>query len=222
MMGALTPDSRSSLWDYLGRRFINLSYTEADTFNQRSKEFITSLFPRTEIYLSLLPPEARRLVGTVGDETQPALRMLERIGFVNRDHVDPFDGGPYLEAQRDEIPVVRSTFVRKLVAVRPKGRSQHAIVSAHGTHGFKATRSRVMVSADGVWMPADTVNVLSAKAGERIGITLIDSHGNALDAPGARGAAKPGARGTVTLPRPARGSATPRSAARTRRAGRRR
>jgi arginine N-succinyltransferase len=222
MMGALTPDSRSSLWDYLGRRFINLSYTEADTFNQRSKEFITSLFPRTEIYLSLLPPEARRLVGTVGDETQPALRMLERIGFVNRDHVDPFDGGPYLEAQRDEIPVVRSTFVRKLVAVRPKGRSQHAIVSAHGTHGFKATRSRVMVSADGVWMPADTVNALSAKAGERIGITLIDSHGNALDAPGARGAAKPGARGTVTTPRPARGSATPRSAARTRRAGRRR
>jgi hypothetical protein len=71
-------------------------------------------------------------------------------------------------------------------------------------------------------MPADTVNALSAKAGERIGITLIDSHGNALDAPGARGAAKPGARGTVTTPRPARGSATPRSAARTRRAGRRR
>jgi len=222
MMGALTPDSRSSLWDYLGRRFINLSYTEADTFNQRSKEFITSLFPRTEIYLSLLPPEARRLVGTVGDETQPALRMLERIGFVNRDHVDPFDGGPYLEAQRDEIPVVRNTFVRKLVTARPKGRSLHAIVSAHGTHGFKATRSRVMLAADGVWMPSDTATTISAKAGDRIGVTLIDSHGNAVDAPGARGAAKRGTRGAVTLPRPARGPATPMSASRNRRSGRRR
>ena len=222
MMGALTPDSRSSLWDYLGRRFINLSYTEADTFNQRSKEFITSLFPRTEIYLSLLPPEARRLVGTVGDETQPALRMLERIGFVNRDHVDPFDGGPYLEAQRDEIPVVRSTFARKLLGARPKGRSLQAIVSAHGTQGFKATRSKVMLSGEGVWLPSDTVAALSAKAGERIGVTLIDSHGNAVDAPGSRGAAKPGKRGAASRPRPARGAATPMSAAPARRAGRRR
>lgn len=222
MMGALTPDSRSSLWDYLGRRFINLSYTEADTFNQRSKEFITSLFPRTEIYLSLLPPEARRLVGTVGDETQPALRMLERIGFVNRDHVDPFDGGPYLEAQRDEIPVVRSTFARKLMSSRPKGRSLQAIVSAHGTQGFKATRSRVMLSGEGVWLPADTLAVLSAKVGERVGITLIDTHGNAVDAPGARGTAKSSKRGAVARPRPARGSATPMSAAPARRAGRRR
>ena len=222
MMGALTPDSRSSLWDYLGRRFINLSYTEADTFNQRSKEFITSLFPRTEIYLSLLPPEARRLVGTVGDETQPALRMLERIGFVNRDHVDPFDGGPYLEAQRDDIPVVRSTFARNLVSARPKGRSLHAIVSAHGTHGFKATRSRVMLSQDGVWLPSETVGALSAKVGDRVGITLIDAHGQAVDAPAARGAAKSGKRGAATRPRPGGGPSAPMSAAPARRAGRRR
>ena len=222
MMGALTPDSRSSLWDYLGRRFINLSYTEADTFNQRSKEFITSLFPRTEIYLSLLPPEARRLVGTVGDETQPALRMLERIGFVNRDHVDPFDGGPYLEAHRDEIPVVRSTFARKLLAARPKGRSLHAIVSAHGTHGFKATRSRIMLSGDGVWIPGDVASALSAKPGERIGVTLVDSQGNAIDAPGVGAGGKKSKRGTVARPRAVRGSATPMSAARARRAGRRR
>ncbi len=222
MMGALTPDSRSSLWDYLGRRFINLSYTEADTFNQRSKEFITSLFPRTEIYISLLPPEARRLVGTVGDETQPALRMLERNGFVNRDHVDPFDGGPYLEAQRDEIPVVRRTFARKLLAARPKGRSLQAIVSAHGTHGFKATRSRIMLSGEGVWVPGDVTAALSAKAGDRIGVTLIDSHGNAVDAPGAGVAGKKSKRGAVARPRAARGSATPMSATRERRVGRRR
>lgn len=222
MMGALTPDSRSSLWDYLGRRFINLSYTEADTFNQRSKEFITSLFPRTEIYISLLPPEARRLVGTVGDETQPALRMLERNGFVNRDHVDPFDGGPYLEAQRDEIPVVQRTFARKLLAARPKGRSLQAIVSAHGTHGFKATRSRIMLSGEGVWVPGDVTAALSAKAGDRIGVTLIDSHGNAVDAPGAGVAGKKSKRGAVARPRAARGSATPMSATRERRVGRRR
>jgi arginine N-succinyltransferase len=222
MMGALTPDSRSSLWDYLGRRFINLSYTEADTFNQRSKEFITSLFPRTEIYLSLLPPEARRLVGTVGDETVPALRMLERLGFVNKDHVDPFDGGPYLEAQRDEIPFVRATFVRKLLPARPKGRSVPAIVSAHGTQGFRATRSKAMLTADGIWLPSDTAAALAAAPGDRIGVTLLDAHGNAADPPGARRSGKPAKSATAARPRPAHGAATPLRTSRTRRAGRRR
>ena len=199
MMGALTPDSRSSLWDYLGRRFINLSYTEADTFNQRSKEFITSLFPRTEIYLSLLPPEARRLVGTVGDETLPALRMLERLGFSGKGSVDPFDGGPYLEAQRDEIPVVRATVARKLQAARPKGRAVPAIVSAHGTQGFRAARSRAVLGADGVWLPPETVEALGAKSGDRIGVTAVDSEGNAVES---AGAARPAGKGGRAARRP--------------------
>jgi hypothetical protein len=148
--------------------------------------------------------------------------MLERIGFVNRDHVDPFDGGPYLEAQRDEIPVVRSTFARKLVAARPKGRSLHAIVSAHGNQGFKATRSRVMLAGDGVWMPSDAVAVLSAKVGERIGVTLIDAQGNAVDPASPARVAKGRRGGAAARPRPARGSATPMGAAPVRRAGRRR
>ena len=127
----------------------------------------------------------------------------------------------YLEEQRDDIPVVRSTFARKLVAARPRGRSLHAIVSAHGNQGFKATRSKVMLAGDGVWMPPDAVAVLSAKVGERIGVTLIDAQGNAIDpASPARVAKRRG--GGAARPRPARGSAAPMGAAPVRRAGRRR
>src|SRR5688572_2383907 len=32
MAAPLTPDSRNTLWEYLGRRFINLEYAEADRF----------------------------------------------------------------------------------------------------------------------------------------------------------------------------------------------
>ena len=46
MMGPLTPDSGTLLWEYLGRRFINLSYKEADLFSSRSKEFLLSLWPK--------------------------------------------------------------------------------------------------------------------------------------------------------------------------------
>ncbi len=77
MMGPLTADSRNVFWESVGRRFINLSFAEADLFCQRSKEFMTALFPKHEIYVSLLPPEARNMIGKVGVETEPARRLLE-------------------------------------------------------------------------------------------------------------------------------------------------
>lgn len=109
MMGPLSADGRSTMWEYLGRRFINLTYEEADRFCQYSKEFMLNLLPREEIYLTLLPPEARAVVGQVGPETLPARRMLEKLGFEYKDLVDPFDGGPNLEAKTDEISIVKQT-----------------------------------------------------------------------------------------------------------------
>ncbi len=179
LMGALTPDSRSSLWDYLGRRFINLSYIEADTFNQRSKEFILNLFPSVEIYISLLPPEARQLVGKVGDETLPALKMLEKLGFAAQDHVDPFDGGPYLHASRDEIPIVKYSSHRALAGAS-KSSTHAGVVSCTGDLGFRAVRSEFALSADGVRLPAKAIGLLGACEGAQIGLTAFDKGGNAV------------------------------------------
>src|SRR5262249_45646144 len=109
MMGPISLDGQSLLWEYFGRRFIPLSYTEADKHCQRSREFIEALLPASDIYLSLLPPEARDVVGRVGEETVPARTMLERLGFKFKDLVDPFDGGPHLEAVTDAVPIVKAT-----------------------------------------------------------------------------------------------------------------
>lgn len=109
MMAPMSGDGHNLFWESLGRRFINLTYVEADRFCQVSREFMTALLPREEIYLTLLPPEARAQVGQVGAETAPARRMLEQIGFKHHDLVDPFDGGPYLEAATDDITIVRAT-----------------------------------------------------------------------------------------------------------------
>ena len=88
MMAPITTDGDSLLWDYLGRRFVPLSYEEADRFCQYSREFITSLLPREDIYLSLLPPAARAAVAEVGPETRPARRMLEKLGFAYDGYID--------------------------------------------------------------------------------------------------------------------------------------
>lgn len=189
MMGALDPNSHTPLWEYLGRRFINLSYAEADLFSTKSKEFIQSLFPKSEIYISLLPPEARNLIGKVGDETMPALRMLEKQGFQEMDHVDPFDGGPYLQARRDDIPLVKST-ARLKVASLGRGNAE-AIVSSHDPeHGFRAVRTRVSVTGNAVRLAREAAEALGVTVGGTVGVTVLKEPGRAArTGTGARSAA---------------------------------
>lgn len=173
MMGRISPDNRNLLWDYLGRRFINLSYKEADLFCQRSKEFMTSLFPPGEMYASLLPPEARNLIGKVGDETRPARAMLEKQGFRYDGNIDPFDGGPYLEASRDDVPLVRAT-TRYTLNGNDGGFDRIGIVSCQGDLGFRAVRSEFRADGETISLPHETSEVIGAGNGASIGVTPLD------------------------------------------------
>lgn len=108
LMPPLLPDGRSELWEYLGRNFTGLDYQEADKLSQRNKEFITSLFPQTPLYVTLLPKHVQALIGQVGEDTKGVRRMLENIGFEYSERIDPFDGGPHFEAQCEDITLIQS------------------------------------------------------------------------------------------------------------------
>lgn len=99
----------SPLWEAIGRRFTNMDYWEADQLAAKNKEFILSLFPSGKIYTTFLPAEARNAIGKVGKDTQPVKHMLEKIGFKYRNQVDPFDGGPHLWADTDQIKPIKNT-----------------------------------------------------------------------------------------------------------------
>lgn len=174
MMGPLSADGRSTMWEYLGRRFINLTYEEADRFCQYSKEFMINLLPREEIYLTLLPPEARAVVGQVGPETLPARRMLEKLGFEYKDLVDPFDGGPNLEAKTDQIPLVRDT--RRAEIGEPCGATdctQAGMVSVMDEDGeFRALQCQYAEDRGGrVRLPRNVLKCLGAEPGMEAGVT---------------------------------------------------
>jgi arginine N-succinyltransferase len=176
LMGPLTPDSRTLFWEFFGRRFINLSYAEADAFCQHSKEFMSSLLPKEEIYASVLPPEARNLIGKVGDETRPARAMLEKQGFVYLDRCDPFDGGPYLEARRDDIPLVRTTTQAPASAASAGTFPLTGFVSCRVDKqlGFRAMRSAYRLEADGsVALPAHVAQALGVRPSAPVGITPL-------------------------------------------------
>jgi arginine/ornithine succinyltransferase subunit-like protein len=174
MMAQITPDGHNHFWDHLGRRFIPLSYTEADRLCQYSREFMMSLLPREPIYLSLLPPEPRAGVGQVGTETIPARRMLEKLGFEYHGFVDPFDGGPYLHAETDEVPLIKNTRFRKLgePVAASKCKTPGIVSILHSDGDFYAVNQPFMLDNEGrVRVTREVMSTLQANAGDKIGVT---------------------------------------------------
>ncbi len=177
MMAPITSDGENLIWNALGRRFIPLSYTEADRFCQYSREFMTALLPAGEIQLSILPPEVRMQFGEVGKETVPARRMLEKLGFRYENFVDPFDGGPYLVAKTEDIPIVRDTRRLELgEPVSPQDASGLAVVSVLDKDGeFFAVQSPYRVDRAGrVCVPRDAFEALGGTGGVQVGFTPMD------------------------------------------------
>jgi len=177
MMAPISPEGDSLFWDYLGRRFVSLSYDEADRFCQYSREFITSLLPKDPIYLSLLPPNARAAVAQVHSETKSARAMLERLGFEYRNFVDPFDGGPHLDVKTDEIPPVANTHTRTVAnAVAATKCTEMCIVSKLDSDGeFLAIHEKVsFVDGNAISLTKESMQALEVEKGDEVGVTPMN------------------------------------------------
>ncbi|RYZ72376.1 MAG: hypothetical protein EOP09_03300 [Proteobacteria bacterium] len=127
LLPPLDSQGQSSLWEAIGRRFTNMDYWEADQLCAKDKEFIFDLFPNGKIYTTFLTAEARNAIGKVGKDTEPVWHLLNRIGFKYQDQIDPFDGGPHLWAQTDDVDPVRNS-VKAIYSEQSRG-----VVSESGT-----------------------------------------------------------------------------------------
>ena len=174
MMAPITSDGDSLVWDTLGRRFIPLSYDEADRFCQYSRGFMTDLLPEGDIHLSLLPPAARAQFGEVGPETVPARRMLEGLGFHYDGFVDPFDGGPYLTAKTDDIDLIKLSFAAPLgPSIEHEQTDRAGIVSVLNSDGdFRAIQTAYKVDRAGnLRLTSESMMALHAEPGVEAGCT---------------------------------------------------
>ena len=173
LMPPLRRDGKSLFWEGFGRRFTGLDYQEADKLSRKGKEFIQQLFPAGEFYATLLPPRVRQALGKVGRSTEPARRMLARIGFRYVNRIDPFDGGPHYEAKLSEVSLVRE-HLRLRLDPEPLGAGERdpevlaGTVRVAGKSRFRAVRTRARTIGDRVLLPAEAGRVLAVKPGDAI------------------------------------------------------
>lgn len=115
LRGVVDPKGQTPFWDAIGRHFFRMEFTEADILSGVSdNQFILDLMPKYPIYVDLLPPEAREVIGRCHADGVGALKLLEWEGFQFQRTVDIFDGGPLVAAPRRMIRTIQESRVIRL------------------------------------------------------------------------------------------------------------
>ena len=91
------------------KKYISLSMEEIDRLTLVDKEKLFSDYPREKISLSSLPSSVRKSLGKPGPFSERAAKLLKAQNFSFVGEIDPFDGGPYMQAQVMNIPLVQNT-----------------------------------------------------------------------------------------------------------------
>lgn len=172
LLPPLTKKGKSPLWEAVGRRFTNMDYTEADILSSKNKEFIFSLFPTEKIYTTFLSAEARNAIGKVSKETEPVLHMLKKIGFQYRNQVDPFDGGPHVSANIEDILPIRQietavysaeAFPESLAASKRQG-----LVTLKTATPFRGVHAEVVIQDGKAFFDTKVADGLGIKPGDAV------------------------------------------------------
>jgi arginine N-succinyltransferase len=169
LRGVLDEQGNSPFWDALGGRFFGMAFPEADEFNAtHGTQFIADLFPKTPIYVAMLPDTAQAVIGAPHPSGQGALKMLESEGFVWDGYVDIFDGGPTVTARIDQIRTVREAgdFT---IADTPARDGSAMLLSTGRLDQFRACFGLASDLGEGILaIDEDAMHLLDVRAGDSI------------------------------------------------------
>ncbi|MEE9451844.1 MAG: arginine N-succinyltransferase [Gammaproteobacteria bacterium] len=168
MRGVSSKQGQSPFWENVGKHFFNMSYREADELTVKTdKQFIADLMPRHPIYIQLLRKNAQQAIGQPHQLTRPALRILQKEGFIYQGYVDIFDAGPTFEAQRDQIHTVENSCTVTLKNVVRQLPGEKYLLS-NTSLDFRACIGDLCVDGDNYTLDQQVAKLLKVKPGDRI------------------------------------------------------
>lgn len=160
-------DGSSLFWEAIGRHFFDASFADIQEMMNYGRSFISQFLPEHPIYIDLLPANVQQVIGKVDKETEPALHLLERLGFERTIEVDVIDGGPKMMAKKEKIvPIAKSicAFVGKIEHIVPN--EPHYIL-ANESLNFRACQAPI------VWIDAASI-AISPETASHLTLGLSD------------------------------------------------
>lgn len=165
--GVVDDLGRSAFWDAVGRHFFDMEYPKADVLSVTNKEFIGELMPRHPIYVPMLPPAAREVIGVAHPESVRAQQILAAEGFRFSGMVDIFEAGPVVACSRERIRAVAESVREPLVRIADRPASERPDhVVAKGGATFRACASWVGRLDEGIELARQTADALGIRVGD--------------------------------------------------------
>ncbi|MCA8902470.1 MAG: arginine N-succinyltransferase [Hyphomonas sp.] len=171
LRGVVDEDGQSPFWECLGRHFFRMEFTEADRLSATTdNQFILDLMPKYPIYVDLLPPEAREVIGRCHSDGVGAYKLLQWEGFEFDRTVDIFDGGPLVAAQKRHIRTIQESRVVTLQAGDIAGNpaARQGLASTDVMPDFRAVLAgSVLKGDDAAIVEPGTLELLRLKPGAK-------------------------------------------------------
>lgn len=167
--GVFDQTQGSPFWEALGRKFFDMDFKTADelTFAD-GKQFIADLVPHEPIYLDLLPADAKAVVGKAHPNSEAAIHLLEKQGFQYNQHIDIFDAGPLLFAERDKILAVANNKIATLTKTPDSVQAAPALLYNNRLDARFTAAPIEILGNDEVAISADVAAILQLKAGDQL------------------------------------------------------
>lgn len=169
-MRGVTVGDKSPFWEGLGQHFLDLSFHEVMSMRSESEEFMSEVLPRYPVYVALLAPEVRELIGKVHPHTIPASQMLEKEGFKFTKEIDPIDGGPFLAAHVPSLRTVRdskSAIVQEIHAEIVS--EQKYIITNERLSGFRGCRAQMLIrEGEKILLSQEIAEALQVNVGDSL------------------------------------------------------
>jgi arginine N-succinyltransferase len=173
LRGVVDDQGTSAFWECLGRHFFRMDFADADKLSATTdNQFIVDLMPRYPIYVDLLPPEAREVIGRCHSDGVGAYKLLQWEGFEFDRTVDIFDGGPTMTARTDQIRSIREakdsiiTEIRNDVGDHISGEKK--LITLGRLHDFKAGYGWIDDKGDDVIIDGKCARALGLSVGDAV------------------------------------------------------
>ncbi|MEN3973241.1 arginine N-succinyltransferase [Sphingomicrobium sp. XHP0235] len=168
LRGVIDDGGHSPFWDAIGGRFFGMSFPEADGFNAvHGTQFIADLFPKTPIYVSMLPEAARAVIGQPHPSGRAAMRMLENENLTFTDYVDIFDGGPSMVGRTDRVASIANSDWH--VVGNPLEEGGEQMICAVGRlKTFRACHARGLIEDGKMRLDPKALDILDLEEGDRV------------------------------------------------------